>query len=66
MIIDLIVGYFQFKILIILNYDENKSAKLVGYLWLWNPLVAFISCKGNGDSIISLLVILMLFKYLKK
>jgi len=34
MIIDLIVGYFQFKILIILNYDENKSAKLVGYLWL--------------------------------
>ena len=44
----------------------EKSFLLTGILWAWNPFVAIISCRGNSESILSLLVIATLYLYHKR
>ena len=46
------------------SYNRTEKSFLVtGLVWVWNPFVAAISCRGNAESIMSLLVISTLYLY---
>jgi len=51
--------------LLYFKIDKNRASNLVGLFWLWNPLIANISTRGNGDSIVGISILLALFCLLK-
>ncbi|KAG5438821.1 hypothetical protein PCANB_002541 [Pneumocystis canis] len=64
-ICDLIAGYLMKNILILQGYSAKK-ANLYIATWLWNPIVAVISTRGNAESMIGTGVLLCLWMILLK
>ncbi|CCJ31145.1 unnamed protein product, partial [Pneumocystis jirovecii] len=57
---DLIAGYLIKNILVFQGYCIKK-ANLYTIIWLWNPIVAVISTRGNAESIVGTGVLLCLW-----
>ncbi|KAI8909786.1 PIG-M-domain-containing protein [Gorgonomyces haynaldii] len=58
---DLLVSYYLEKILVLMKLDKRW-----GLLWTLNPFVAVISTRGNAESIMALLVVLVLYLLMKR
>lgn len=57
---DLLAGYLIYSFLV-RSTNPARAARLVGLLWLLNPMVFTISTRGNAESILSVLVLSSLY-----
>jgi len=57
---DITVGYLIYKS--VLNSDANNQKALISaQLWLFNPLTMVVSTRGNAESVMAVLVVVMLY-----
>ena len=70
---DLLAGWLIYQIMAPENAESktstfrtNNSAVVAACLWLFNPLVATVSVRGNAESVMSCLVLLVLYLLIKE
>ncbi|OIR58428.1 MAG: GPI mannosyltransferase 1 [Amphiamblys sp. WSBS2006] len=54
-----LAGVVVYRMLLRRGESPDRAARLVFYFWMGNPLVVSIAARGNSDTVVSLLVVLM-------
>ena len=64
-IIDIIMGVFLWDLVESQNYSRKYTMAYVAF-WVYNPTVMIISCRGSNDNIITALVYITIYFFLRK
>ncbi|KAI9294609.1 hypothetical protein K502DRAFT_316712 [Neoconidiobolus thromboides FSU 785] len=62
---DLLSGYFMYEILKLRKVETKSNIKIVSLFWLYNPIVANISTRGNAESLLICIILAFVFAFLK-